>query len=50
MMAILAEVRWNLSVVLACISFIARDGTHDLFEAQVFHAMRKFNTEGESFP
>jgi hypothetical protein len=28
MMAILAGVRWNLSVVLTCISFMARDGEH----------------------
>jgi hypothetical protein len=28
MTAILAKVWWNLSVVLICISFIARDGEH----------------------
>jgi hypothetical protein len=30
MTAILTEVRWNLSVLLICISFIARDGEHFL--------------------
>jgi hypothetical protein len=25
---VLTEVRWNLSVVLICISFMARDGEH----------------------
>jgi hypothetical protein len=28
MMAIPTGVRWNLSVVLICISFMARDGEH----------------------
>jgi hypothetical protein len=28
MIDILTEVKWNLSVVLICISFMARDGEH----------------------
>jgi hypothetical protein len=28
MIAILTGVRWNLSVILSCISFMARDGEH----------------------
>jgi hypothetical protein len=28
MLAILTGVRWNVSVVLICISFMARDGEH----------------------
>jgi hypothetical protein len=28
MVAILTGVRWNLNVVLTCISFMARDGEH----------------------
>jgi hypothetical protein len=28
MVAILARVRWNLTVVVVCISFMAKDGEH----------------------
>jgi hypothetical protein len=28
MIAVLTGVRWNLSVILICISFMARDGEH----------------------
>jgi hypothetical protein len=31
LMAVLTGVTWNLSVVLICISFIARDGEHYRF-------------------
>jgi hypothetical protein len=45
MMAILTGVKWNLSVVLICISFMARDGEHFImvfFLPFEFLLLRKF--------
>jgi hypothetical protein len=36
MMAILTELRWNLSVVLICISLMARDGEHFFYMSYIF--------------
>jgi hypothetical protein len=34
MMAILIEVRWNLGVVLTCISFMARNGEQKILSVE----------------
>jgi hypothetical protein len=54
MIAIFKGVRWNLSVVLICISFIARDGKHffmcflairiSFFEKVLFNSVAHFFT------
>jgi hypothetical protein len=42
MIAILTGVKWNLSVVLICISFMARDGEHFLIYF-VYYYIDKFS-------
>jgi hypothetical protein len=44
MMAVLTGVRWNFSVILICISFMARDGDHFfiVFLSFEFLLLRKF--------
>jgi hypothetical protein len=59
MVAILTGVRWNLNVVLTCISFMARDGEHffmcflaiwtSSFEKVLFNSVAHFSIGSLSF-
>jgi hypothetical protein len=59
MVAILTGVRWNLNVVLTCISFMARDGEHffmcflaiwtSSFEKVLFNSFAHFSIGSLSF-
>jgi hypothetical protein len=59
MVAILTGVRWNLNVVLTCISFMARDGEHffmcflaiwtSSFEKVLFNSVAHFSIGSFSF-